>query len=94
MATKVKIMRTFTFKAYNVKNGEEVLKDAHCGTYMFKSECHYYCEKFVLDYVKSNIATVNDCKFAIYKICTLEDSQCKDLLIELITVKDGVINID
>ena len=96
MATKIKISRSFTFKAYCVNNGEEVLKNVHCGEFMLKSECHYYAEKGVLDFVKSNIESVNKCehKYAIYKVCTLEDSNCEDLLIELIYVKDGEIHID
>ena len=94
MTTKVKISRSFTFKAYRVKNGEQVLNDAHSGEFMLKSECHYYAEKGVLDFVKSNIENVKNDKFTIFKICTQEDTDVKDVLIELITVKDGQINID
>lgn len=95
MSTKVKINREYTFKAYVVKNGEEVLNNVHSGEFMSKSDCHYYCEKFVLDYVKNNLTdVVKKCEsFAIYKIFTLEDDNREDMLIELISVKDGVINI-
>lgn len=95
MSTKVKINREYTFKAYAVKNGEEVLNNVHSGEFMSKSDCHYYCEKFVLDYVKNNLTDVvkNGESFAIYKIFTLEDDKREDMLIELISVKDGVINI-
>ena len=94
MTTKVKISRSFTFKAYRVNDGEKVLNDAHSGEFMLKSECHYYAEKGVLDFVKSNLGSVKDCKFTIFKVCTQEDTNVKDMLIELITVKDGEIHID
>ena len=91
MATKVKISRSFTFKAYKVNNSEKVQNDTHMGEFMLKSECHYYCEKGVLDFVKSNAK--EDEKYLIYKISTLEDSNIKDMLIEQIYVKDGVAYI-
>jgi hypothetical protein len=94
MATKVKISRSFTFKAYRVNGSEEVLNDAHSGEFMLKSECHYYAEKGVLDFVKSNLESVKEDKFTIFKVCTQEDTNVKDMLIELITVKDGEIHID
>ena len=94
MATKVKISRSFTFKAYRVNESEEVLNDAHSGEFMLKSECHYYAEKGVLDFVKSNLESVKEDKFTIFKVCTQEDTNVKDVLIELITVKDGEIHID
>ena len=94
MSTKVKISRSFTFKAYCVKEGKNVLNDAHSGEFMLKSECHYYAEKGVLDFIKSNLESVKNDKFVIYKICTQEDSDVKDMLIELITVKNGEIHID
>jgi hypothetical protein len=34
MATKVKISRSFTFKAYRVNGSEKVLNDAHSGEFM------------------------------------------------------------
>lgn len=95
MSTKVKTNREFTYKAYTVNKGVEVLNNVHTGEYLSKSDCHYYCEKFVLDYVKNNLSTVikEGQSFAIYKIFTLEDDKREDMLIELITVKDDVINI-
>lgn len=93
MSIKVKINREFTYKAYVVKNGEEVLNNVHIGKFMSKSDCHYYCEKFVLDYIKNNLEDVKEYKFAIYKIFTLEDDNREDVLIEIISVKDGKINI-
>jgi hypothetical protein len=71
-----------------------VLNDAHSGEFMLKSECHYYAEKGVLDFVKSNLESVKEDKFTIFKVCTQEDTNVKDMLIELITVKDGEIHID
>lgn len=91
MATKVKISRSFTFKAYKVNKSEKIQNDVHTGEFMLKSECHYYCEKGVLDFVKLNAK--NDEMYLIYKISTIEDSKVKDMLIEQIFVKDGVINI-
>lgn len=96
MTNKVKISRSFTFKAYVVSEKQEVLNDAHSGEFMLKSDCHYYAEKGVLDYVKANLASVksNKHRYAIYKVCTLEDNKCEDVLVELITVKDDQININ
>lgn len=97
MSKKVKISRKFTFKAYCVNNDSQVLNNAHEGEFMFKSECHYYAEKYVLDFVKNNIDSqelVGAKKFTIYKISTIEDSNIEDMLIEQIYVKDGEINID
>lgn len=97
MEKKVKISRKFTFKAYVVNESEKVQTNAHKGEFMFKSDCHYYCEKYLLDFVKNNISSqdkVNAKKFLIYKISTIEDSKIEDMLIEQIYVKDGLINID
>ena len=91
MATKVKISRSFTFKAYKVNKSEKIQNDVHTGEFMLKSECHYYCEKGVLDFVKLNAK--DDEMYLIYKISTIEDSNVKDMLIEQIFIKDGVINI-
>lgn len=95
MSTKVKINREFTYKGYVVKNCEEIKNNSHIGEFMLKSDCHYYCEKGILDYIKNNLEDVkeNQYKFTIYKIFTLEDDKREDVLIELISVKDGVINI-
>lgn len=94
MSTKVKTQRLFTFKAYNVKEGETFQNDVHSGKFLSKSDCHYYCEKEVLDFVKNNISDVKKGeKFLIYKISTIEDSNVKDMLIEQIYVEDGKIVI-
>lgn len=94
MSTKVKILRSFTFKAYQANKSEKVLNDAHSGKFLLKSECHYYCEKGVLDYVKNNLNNLKEGDtFLIYKISTLEDSNIKDMLIEQINVKEGQIII-
>ena len=93
MATKVKISRMFTFKAYECEESQEVLNDAHIGKFLSKSDCHYYCEKSVLDFVKNNIKNCEGKKYLIYKMSTIEDSNIKDMLIEQIFVKDDVINI-
>lgn len=96
MAKKIKNLRTFTFKAYIVNNGEEVQKDAHKGEFMFKSDCHYYVEKHILDFINANVEKVQKepKKYVIYKISTIEDSKIKDLLIEQIFIKDDRIVID
>ena len=96
MATKVKIQREFTFKAYVIAAAEiEPATDQHTGEYMTKSECHYYCEKAVLDFLKANDLSsgYEDHKWCIYKVSTVEDSNIADQLVETITVKDGCINI-
>ena len=95
MATKVKVQRQFTFKAYVTDAQNEVLVDQHTGEFITKSECHYYCEKDVLDYVKSNAEDVekNNYIYLIYKVSTMEDSNMPDILVERITVKNGIVII-
>lgn len=102
MATKVKIQREFTFKAYAVANTQETAPaaDKHTGEYMTKSECHYYCEKAVLDMLKANADKFDTFErdsmaWCIYKVCTLDDEskQFGDVLVETISIKDGKINI-
>ena len=104
MATKVKIQREFTFKAYAVANTQETAPAAgqHTGEYMTKSksECHYYCEKAVLDMLKANadkfdIYERDSMAWCIYKVCTLDDEskQFGDVLVETISIKGGMINI-
>lgn len=95
MATKVKVQRQFTFKAYVTDAQNEVLVDQHTGEFMTKSECHYYCEKDVLDYVKSNAESVerDGYVYLIYKVSTVEDNNMPDILVERITVKDGNVII-
>lgn len=91
MSKRVKVSRSFTFKAYECEKGQEVLNNAHIGKFLSKSECHYYCEKDVLDFVKSNM---DESKFyLIYKISTIEDTNIEDMLIEQIFVKEGEIHI-
>lgn len=103
MATKVKIQREFTFKAFVVANTEETVPAAnqHTGEYMTKSECHYYCEKAVLDFLKAmptdqlEMSERDHMAWCIYKVCTLDDEskQFEDVLVETISIKDGKINI-
>ena len=102
MATKVKIQREFTFKAYAVANTQETAPaaDKHTGEYMTKSECHYYCEKAVLDFLKANADQFDmyerdHMAWCIYKVCTLDDEskQFGDVLVETISIKGGMINI-
>ena len=91
MTTKIKINREFTFKAYKCDKNDEVVINCHMGEFFTKSECHYYCEKDVLDYFRNN----NDesKKVLIYKISTLEDSKIEDMLIEQIFINEGKICI-
>lgn len=103
MATKVKVQREFTFKAFVVANTEETAPaaDQHTGEYMTKSECHYYCEKAVLDFLKAmpadqlKVSERGHMAWCIYKVCTLDDEskQFEDVLVETIRIKDGMINI-
>lgn len=105
MAKKFKISRSFTYKAYLVKNineGEKIKK------FIYKSECHYYVEKFILDMI--NNANVNENEktlklnngidfnidsdyFEIINVCTIEDNNRENYLIESINVKNNQINI-
>lgn len=102
MTTKVKIEREFTFKAYAVANTQETAPaaDQHTGEFMTKSECHYYCEKRVLDRLKANTDQFDTYErdsmaWCIYKVCTLDDEskQFGDALVETISIKGGKINI-
>lgn len=95
---KIKTAREFTFKSYLLSVDEVETAKATgkvTGKFLTKSDCHYYCEKAVLDYVKANFKDFieNSYTVAIYKICTLETETKPELLVELISVKDGVINI-
>lgn len=102
---KIKTARVFTFKAYAididdlnnintlVNNIKSDNSDAHIGQFIFKSDCHYYCEKNVLDAFNANIELNKFKLYLIYKISTEEDSAVKDCLIELIYFKDDKINI-
>ena len=105
MAKKFKISRSFTYKAYLLSvnnNGEKIKK------FIYKSECHYYVEKFILDML--NNANVNDGEktlklnndidfnidsdyFNIINVCTVEDNNREDYLIESINIKNNQINI-
>lgn len=96
---RVKISRSFTFKAFQVdssKTTREELKSVygsqHTGEFKYKSECHYYCEKEILDMLRGDMTDTNI--YAIYKVCTLEDNDVADTLVELIYVNDGKIAID
>lgn len=95
MEAKIKTVREFTFKAYAVVKGTKIAADEVTGEFMTKSECHYYCEKAVLDAVKANAKAVekDGISYAIYKVCTKEQSKQKPLLVEVVSVKDNVINI-
>lgn len=100
MAQKVKVSREFTFKAYKLavkdeKNTDLVfVADQHVGEFYSKSDCHYYCEKDVLDFVKMNAASLEgEWQYGIYKVSTIEDSKIADQLVEIITVENGEIHI-
>ena len=91
MDKKIKISRNFTFKAYMCEKEQEVQNNAHSGKFFTKSDCHYYCEKEVLDFFRANADESK--KMLIYKISTIEDSNIEDMLIEQVFVNDGKINI-
>lgn len=108
MAKKFKISRSFTYKAYICKVND---KGEKTSKFVYKSECHYYVEKFILDML--NNAKVNDGEktltlimgennidfnidsdfFEIINVCTIEDNNRENYLIETIIVKDNQINI-
>ena len=80
---KIKISRSFTFKAYKVEVSEELLNDSKkYGNFTFKSDCEYYVEKNILD-IFNNISQgpKNVNFYLIYKISTLEDSNIDDSLL-------------
>lgn len=103
MAKKFKINRSFTYKAYICKvddKGEKTSK------FVYKSECHYYVEKHILDLLNSasnseGILKLNDTLdfninsdfFEIINVTTIEDSERENYLIETIKVKDSQIII-
>lgn len=90
MAKKFKISRSFTYKAYVVnsdENGSETRK------FLYKSECHYYVEKHILDALNSGEYEQDNCHYEIVNVTTVEDSERENYLIETITVADGKIYI-
>lgn len=92
-----KNQRNFTFKAYELELNQEIKIDAHCGKFVFSSECEYYVEKFILDYFNKNFndESIKNKKFAIYKINTVEDSNIDDMLIMVININnDGKIELN
>lgn len=96
MAKKIKVNRDFIFKAYELEPGttiDSIDKAKHSGTFMTKSECHYYVEKHVLDFINNN---ANECEnkiFTIFNVSNIEDSDREDYFIESIEYKDGEIKI-
>ena len=103
MAKKFKINRSFTYKAYICKvneNGEKTSK------FVYKSECHYYVEKHILDLLNSASNSegilklsdtldfnINSDFFEIINVTTIEDSERENYLIETINIKNNQINI-
>lgn len=104
MAKKFKISRSFTYKAYllTVDNDGKKIKK-----FIYKSECHYYVEKFILDLINGstnegeNILklnndinfNINSDYFEIINVCTVEDNNRENYLIETINIKNNLINI-
>lgn len=103
MAKKFKISRSFTYKAYICKvndKGEQTKK------FVYKSECHYYVEKHILDLLNSASNNegmlklndeldfnINSDFFEIINVTTIEDSERENYLIETIKVKENQIII-
>lgn len=81
MANKIKVVRNYTFKAYQVEDVKNIDASKHSGEFIYKSECHYYVEKEILDIIQSN---KKESIYCIYQISTLEDSNIVDKLIEVI----------
>lgn len=91
-----KISRQFTYKAYcaELQNEALISPDSHFGEFVTKSDCHYYCEKAILDIFQANDKdALTDKVYLIYKVSTVEDSTMPDMLLERIQVKDGQIVI-
>ena len=105
---KIKTNRSFTFKAYSIeidvdtvdnKSGAQIKREQlsetrHSGDFVFKSECHYYVEKNVLDNIRIEPEAAEGTLYAIYKVSTAEDTDVDDVLVETIYVKNGEIFID
>ena len=71
MANKIKINRPFIYKAYQVNDFNNCLHSLKDAKFLFKSECHYYVEKFILDFINNNLQTLlndDNCKFVLIKV--------------------------
>lgn len=103
MAKKFKISRSFTYKAYICKVND---KGEKTSKFVYKSECHYYVEKHILDLLNSASNSegmlklsdtldfnINSDFFEIINVTTIEDSERENYLIETIKVKDSQIII-
>jgi len=96
MAKKISVSRSFTFKAYKSEKGEITLESVNAKKceFMFKSACHYYAEKYILDFINDNFDIAKKCKFAIFKVYDQDLTNAKDFEIEQIYVKNDKICID
>lgn len=88
--------RNFTFKAYELNIDEKAANNSHSGKFIFASECEYYVEKFILDFLNNNYKDdeIKNKKYVIYKISTIEDTDIKDLKIMEIKIADEKIQLD
>lgn len=93
MKKNFKITRDYQFKAYKIdKDQVEVDKNRHNGEFLFKSECHYYVSKFIIDLLE-NIKD-DTIKINIYQVgCREDDNRC-DKLIESYFIDNDQIKID
>ena len=48
----MKVNRNYEFVLTVVNNGETIDQENRTGEFMFKSECHYYCEKNIISSIK------------------------------------------
>lgn len=89
---KLKINRPFIYKAYALDANTEYTTTSPMGELKSKSECHYYCEKAVLDHLQAN---PDDTKvYLIYQVSQdLDVYDHEPRLIESIQIKEGKINI-
>ena len=103
MAKKFKINRSFIYKAYICKVDEKGEKSSK---FVYKSECHYYVEKHILDLLNNASNSegilklngelefnINSDYFEIINVTTIEDSERENYLIETIKIKNNQINI-
>lgn len=89
---KIKINRPYIYKAYQVEDpknlinfsdSKQILANVKNYKFLFKSECHYYVEKFILDFINQNLASAKNYKYLLIKVYDHD----------LVNESDQIINI-
>lgn len=68
----MKVNRNYEFVLTVVNNGETIDQENRTGEFMFKSECHYYCEKNIISSIKDaaerdDLSSYYEHTYCIYK---------------------------